>query len=142
MTTKLTQKQWSFPTGSKDKAKTVREIQNANLQMWKPGQSGNPAGMKKGSKNGLRARLNQALEKQITPNLMAHLKQEGIDLESNENAEAIAYVAINLALFGDISAIKLIADQTESPMPKDVNLNTKVQVELIQRHIVDVKEVN
>ena len=110
---------------------TPNERSLANLKPpWGPGESGNLAGKPKGAKMGLRARLMHALEKQITPNILDHLKQEGIDLDSNENAEGLARVLINQAFFGDISAIKVIAEQTESPLPKEVNLNGELTVNI------------
>lgn len=107
-----------------------------NLVMWPPGQSGNPAGRPKGAKHGLRARLTQALNKQVTPDILAALKAEGISLDDRENAEALAAVLIKQALDGDIQSAKLIADQTESPMPKSVNLDATLKVERIERIVI------
>ena len=111
---------------------TPKERRLANLKPpWKPGESGNPAGRPEGAKNTIRSCLYHALQKQIVPNIETALKQEGIELEENTNAEGIANVLINQSLHGDIQSTKIISDLTEEPFPKDVKVTHGGAVVLI-----------
>lgn len=87
-----------------------------------PGQSGNPKGMKPGTKHGLRARLNAVMRKTPNADILKVLAAKGIELEHQDNAEVIAEVANREAQKGNMSAIKLIADLTEPKLPTDINV--------------------
>lgn len=115
----------------------VTENSLANLKQFKPGESGNPNGRPIGSKNGLRARLMRNAGEKVIPNILKMLKQEGIKLKDNENAEALAEVLYSQALHGDIQSAKLIADLTEPPLPKDVILIGNLNITKIERVIID-----
>ena len=93
-----------------------------NLTPYPKGVSGNPNGRPKGRKTGLRARLIQELEKDGDLEVVKKLKQFGIDLTNDDVAVVIAYVVTRKAQRGDMHAVKLIAEQTELPHPKDVKL--------------------
>jgi urease gamma subunit len=93
-----------------------------NLTNFKPGQSGNPNGRPKGAKTGLRARLIQELAKDGDSDILAKMEKLGIKLNDNDVAAVIAHVVARKAQRGDMNAVKLIADQTELPHPKDVKL--------------------
>lgn len=110
-----------------------------NLTHFKPGQSGNPNGRPKGAKTGLRARLMRILDQKISPNLIQELAAKGVHLEDNDHAELIATLLKNMALKSDHHAIKLIFDQTESPMPKEVKLDGELTVTRIERTIIEPK---
>ena len=69
--------------------------------MWKPGQSGNPEGRPKGSKNKLTL-IKQAL-------------QEGIYEKLEKDFQKVYAVTLEKALDGDVACIKLL---WESIMPK------------------------
>ena len=87
-----------------------------------PGQSGNPKGMKPGTKHGLRARLNAVMRKTPNADILKVLAAKGIELEHQDNAEVIAEVTNREAQKGNMSAIKLIADLTEPKLPTDINV--------------------
>ena len=87
-----------------------------------PGQSGNPKGMKPGSKHGLRARLNAVMRKTPNADILKVLAAKGIELEHSDNAEVIAEVTNREAQKGNMSAIKLIADLTEPKLPTDMKM--------------------
>ena len=50
-----------------------------------PGQSGNPKGMKVGTKHGLRARLNAVMRKTPNADILKVLAAKGIELEHSDN---------------------------------------------------------
>ena len=87
-----------------------------------PGQSGNPAGLKPGTKHGLRARLNAVMRKTPNADILKVLAAKGIELEHSDNAEVIAEVTNREAQKGNMSAIKLIADLTEPKLPTDMKM--------------------
>ena len=87
-----------------------------------PGQSGNPEGMKVGTKHGLRARLNAVMRKTPNADILKVLAAKGIELEHSDNAEVIAEVTNREAQKGNMSAIKLIADLTEPKLPTDMKM--------------------
>ncbi len=87
-----------------------------------PGQSGNPEGMKPGTKHGLRARLNAVMRKTPNADILKVLAAKGIELEHSDNAEVIAEVTNREAQKGNMIAIKLIADLTEPKLPTDMKM--------------------
>ena len=93
-----------------------------NLTPYAPGVSGNPNGRPKGRKTGLRARLIQELDKDGDPDILKKLKGLGIKITDDDVAGVIAYVVARKAQRGDMHAVRLIAEQTELPHPKDINL--------------------
>ena len=111
-----------------------------NLVLWKPGVSGNPNGMKPGTKHGIRAHLNRILAKKLPGNVIDMLKAKGLELDDKTYGEVIAYVLAVKAAEGDLAAARLITDQTEVPMNKEnlaealgmngVNGNNKWSVEI------------
>ncbi len=76
---------------------------------FKPGQSGNPAGRKKGSKNTPIGQLRQLMSVRPSERTMEKLREAGIDLTPDEatNAKAWAAVINQLALSGDPAMVKL-----------------------------------
>lgn len=94
-----------------------------NLTPFPPGTSGNPAGRPKGAKTGLRARMMQILDKQAATSVVEALEKEGIVLGDRDNAAVIAAVVSHKAAQGDMQAVKILAEQTELPHPKDVKLS-------------------
>ena len=93
-----------------------------NLKSYKPGQSGNPAGKAPGTRDGLRACLNRALRRNPTGDLLQVLEDAKVDITDPSNAEGLAQVLMNESGKGNMQAAKLIADQTERPLPKEINL--------------------
>lgn len=94
---------------------------------FKPGQSGNPKG-RGHTPDGFTAHLHRLLRKGYEPTEARRLAAEksGIDLDRIEsgatNAGAIAHVTLDLALRGDMAAIKEIADRTEGKPAQSVAL--------------------
>ncbi|MBI5428304.1 MAG: hypothetical protein HZA02_08525 [Nitrospinae bacterium] len=101
-----------------------------NLKPFKKGQSGNPKGRPKGARDGLRAHLNRVLQKTPDKTAVEILKELGVSLDDESNAEGVAYVLLRKALQGDIQAIKLIFDQTEQPLKQNISLETKDPVQI------------
>ena len=79
------------------------------LTQWQPGQSGNPAGRPKGSRDGIDAHCRRLLAKDLSLlQIKDKLKAKGIDLEDGTNAEAISVVLVLKALTGDLKAIEML----------------------------------
>lgn len=115
---------------SKDRCdpETRARIVKENLKMWKPGQSGNPAGKKPGTRNSLRTRMKHMLQKEPCIEVLEKLREMGIDLEHRDNAEAIAYAAGFAAAMGDMKAVKMISEITDEPFARDLNLNADFNI--------------
>jgi len=97
---------------------TITGNPNLDKGAWKPGQSGNPKGRPVGAKTGLRARLMQMLDQQADADILKAFEAKGIELGDKDRAAVIAYVVGRQALKGNMNAVKIIADQTEAPLPK------------------------
>jgi hypothetical protein len=84
-----------------------------NLKPWQPGQSGNPAGRKVGSKNVstiVRELLEQdADEKLLTSNNIADVAKD----KSTSYAQAIVLAMLKKALTGNVQAVCWLAEQQE-----------------------------
>ena len=82
---------------------------NLTAHCFKPGQSGNPKGRPKGSKNTPIGQLRSLMGKAPSERTMAKLREAGIDLTPDEatNAKAWAAVINHLALSGDPAMVKL-----------------------------------
>ena len=101
------------------------------LTQWEPGQSGNPAGRPKGSKDGIDAHCRRLLAKDLSfPQIKDKLKAKGIDLEIGTNAEAISVVLVLKALTGDLKAIEMLVKfdlglpdgANDSTLPPQINV--------------------
>ena len=115
---------------------TDRTPRNGNLKApWKDGQSGNPAGRPKGSKDGIDAHCRRLLAKDLSfSQFKDKLKAKGIDLEDGTNAEAISVVLVLKALTGDLKAIEMLGkfelDLTDPA--DDPTLPSQINVTLVQ----------
>ena len=109
---------------------------NGNLKTpWKEGQSGNPAGRPKGSRDGIAAHCRRLLAKDLSLlQIKDKLKAKGIDLEDGTNAEAISVVLVLKALTGDLKAIEMLGkfelDLTDPA--DDPTLPSQINVTLVQ----------
>ena len=105
------------------------------LNQWKPGQSGNPAGRPKGSRDGIDAHCRRLLAKDLSfSQFKDKLKAKGIDLEDGTNAEAISVVLVLKALTGDLKAIEMLG-KFELDLPNgadDPTLPSQINVTLVQ----------
>ena len=111
----LVRKEWTFPVDKSTVPSTVGKLDyRRHLKPpWEPGKSGNPKGLKPGSKNGLKARLRRLMDKETHGDILKMFAEKGIELEDKDNAEAIAHILNRSALKGNLQAIKLIADCTD-----------------------------
>ena len=105
------------------------------LNQWQPGESGNPAGRPKGSKDGIDAHCRRLLTKDLSfSQIKDKLKAKGIDLEIGTNAEAISVVLVLKALTGDLKAIEMLG-KFELDLPDgadDPTLPPQINVTLVQ----------
>ena len=97
-------------------AKDIKEYE------FQPHVSGNPKGRPIGAKMGMRARLNRWIETRGEKTILEKFEEKGITLKDKDYAEIITYALTRAAVKGDIQAIKIIFEQTESPLPKEINL--------------------
>ena len=105
------------------------------LAQWQPGESGNPAGRPKGSKDGIDAHCRRLLTKDLSfSQIKNELKAKGIALEDETNAEAISVVLVLKALTGDLKAIEMLG-RFELDLPDladDPTLPSQINVTLVQ----------
>jgi hypothetical protein len=108
----------------KDAGNTEETPGQANLKApWKPGQSGNPQGRPVGAKTGLRARLIQMLDQDTEDDILKILEAKGVKLGDKDKAAVISTVVGREAMKGNMQAVKIIAEQTELPHPKDLKMS-------------------
>jgi len=105
------------------------------LNQWQPGESGNPAGRPKGSRDGIDAHCRRLLTKDLSfSQFKDKLKAKGIDLEIGTNAEAISVVLVLKALTGDLKAIEMLV-KFDLDLPDgadDPTLPSQINVTLVQ----------
>ncbi len=102
---------------------------------WKKGECGNPKGRPVGAKTGLRARLKRILDQEIPLDLIQELASKGVTLKDSDHAGLIAHLLKEMALKSDFQAIKLMFDETEPPLPKEIKLDGDLKVTKIERVI-------
>jgi hypothetical protein len=85
----------------------------SNLKPWQPGQSGNPAGRKPGSKN-ISTMVAELLDEEATADMLA---MSGIaeltQGASTSYAKAVVWATIQKAVKGNMQAIMWLAEQQE-----------------------------
>lgn len=82
-----------------------------NLKHWQPGQSGNPAGRKLGSKN-ISTIVGELLDQEASADLLANSSiAELVKNSSTSYAKAVVWVTIQKALQGNMQAIIWLTDQ-------------------------------
>lgn len=95
----------------------------AGLQGWAPGQSGNPNGRPKGTKDGFRAQLNRLMAKDAPLALIQKFEAKIGDMDCKTYAGVLAQILVLKGTQGDLMAMREILAQVEVPHPKNVNLN-------------------
>jgi hypothetical protein len=84
-----------------------------NLKSWQPGQSGNPAGRKPGSKN-ISTIVQELLDEEANADLLSKSSiAELVQGTSTSYAKAVVWVAIQKALKGDMRAAIWLTEQQE-----------------------------
>lgn len=84
-----------------------------NLTPWQPGQSGNPAGRKPGSKN-ISTIVQELLDQDMETGVLANSNlAQLINNAPTTYAKAVVYAAIAKALQGNMQAIIWLAEQQE-----------------------------
>lgn len=100
-----------------------------NLKSWQPGQSGNPAGRKPGSKN-ISTIVQELLDDEANAALLAKSSiAELVQGMPTSYAKAVVLVAIQKALKGDMRAAIWLAEQQErDSVQRDVQRREPVVV--------------
>ena len=107
---------------AKNSDETAKKNAHLKEHEFKPGQSGNPAGRPKGARTGLRARMLQMLDQNTEADILDAFEKKGISLEDTDKAGVIAHVVGRAAMKGNMQAVKILAEQTELPHPRDLKL--------------------
>jgi len=76
----------------------------------------------------------RALDTKAHPDILKKFKEKKIKLQDKDNADVISAVLIRQAVKGDIQSIKIIMENTESPMPKELNLTGDMIVYIGDKH--------
>jgi len=114
--------------GETPEKSTEEALGKGNLMRpWEPGQSGNPDGRPKGSKDGLQAKVRRLLRTRASSEVKAILDKYGYSVDDPTYADAISIVTVYQALQGDIAAIKLLKemdeDEAQTPQEGKVTIN-------------------
>ena len=84
-----------------------------NLKSWKKGQSGNPAGRKRGSKN-VSTIVRELLEQDVIDDVLGGIPlSKSIKGKSTSYAQAMVLVMLQKALEGDVRAVRWLADRED-----------------------------
>ncbi len=85
----------------------------SNLTPWKPGQSGNPAGRKPGSKN-MSTIVQELLDQEADNKMLAKSSIAGLaESTPMTYAKAVVLATVHKALQGNIQAVGWLAEQQE-----------------------------
>ena len=105
-----------------------------DLIPYVPGQSGNPAGRRKGVKDGIAACARRLLAKDLGyADIIEKLEKKGFDMSDKRSSNVIATVAVAKALTGDTKAIELLNKYEEDvPIGSGENETPVVSITLVQ----------
>ena len=109
--------------------------------IFKPGQSGNPAGRPKGARDGVRARLRRSLLKNAPKQAVEKLRAAGFEINDGIVAEVIAEVLALKAMGGDVQAIKEVNSQTEEPLKQTTRLEGGLSVATHEMSDAELAEI-
>jgi len=104
---------------------------NGNLIPPVKGEIRNPKGRTKGAKDGPRAQLNKMLRRMAPEEAIAKLKKAGLLSTKKDKATFAALIGARLlgdAVKGEAWAMKLIFEQVEPPLPREVKLEGDLKV--------------
>jgi len=91
----------------------MQHKKHKNLKPWKPGQSGNPAGRKPGSKN-VSTIVRELLEQDVIDGVLGGIPlSQSIKSKSTTYSQAMVLVMIQKALDGDVRAVRWLADRED-----------------------------
>jgi len=99
-----------------------RKAQTDNLVMWKPGQSGNPKGRPKGSRNSPRSQLRHLMAKKAPEAALAQLRKAGVQIDDETFAAVLAARLVIDGIAGSAKAMRIIFDQLEMPLSRVIEL--------------------
>ena len=105
-----------------------------DLIPYVPGQSGNPAGRRKGVKDGIAACARRLLAKDLGyADIIEKLEKKGFDMSDRSSSNVIATVAVAKALTGDTKAIELL-NKYEEDAPVGLGTNEKpvINITMVQ----------
>jgi len=104
------------------------------LNQWEPGQSGNPAGRPRGTRDGIAACARRLLAKDLGYlDIIEKLAKKGFDMTDKRASNVIATVAVAKALTGDTKAIELLNKYEEDvPIGSGENEKPVVSITLVQ----------
>lgn len=112
-----------------EKQRTNREISNANLKPFQPGQSGNPSG--------------RPLKDICITSLVKELLEqeaEGGKTHAQLVAEAIVKLSEDHHFKGNVSAIKELLDRVEGKVPDTHKIESDVPINIIYKQVGDREE--
>ena len=104
---------------------------NGNLIPPVKGEIRNPHGRPKGSKESPRAQLRRMLRRMAPEDAIAKMKKAGLLSTKKEKATFAALLGARLlgdAVKGEAWAMKLIFEQVEAPLPREVKLEGDLNV--------------
>ena len=109
-------------------------MSEADLIPFVPGQSGNPEGRPKGTKDGIAACARRLLAKDLGyADIIEKLQKKGFDMSDKRASNVIATVAVAKALSGDTKAIELLNKYEEdAPIGAGGDEKPVVNITLVQ----------
>jgi hypothetical protein len=113
---------------------------NPNLKPWKPGQSGNPAGRKVGSKN-VSTIVRELLEQDVSDQLLT--SSNIADLTNGKPtcyAQAIVLAMLKKALTGNVQAACWLVEQQRLSYTSETSQNGLFQTSKLEIEIVTPKQ--
>lgn len=103
-----------------------------NLTPWQPGQSGNPAGRKPGSKN-MSTIVQELLDQDADMRMLATSSVAKMTKDMPLSyAKAIVFATFNKALQGNMQAIAWLAEQQEKSAIREVTTQEPIVVSYIK----------
>ena len=97
---------------------------------WKPGQSGNPQG---------RPRKGHALSESLRRELEQTAETVGSDGQVRTKADVIAEKAVELAMGGDVAAIKFLADRLEGKAAQTHAFEEKREMQSVEQCLEELR---